>query len=46
MILTFVKYLFPSLMRFFSFFFIRYTAEVKFFKNRGKKHELLDEHNH
>lgn len=45
MILTFVKYLFPSLMRFFPFF-IRYTAEVKFFKNRGKKHELLDEHNH
>ena len=22
------------------------SNEVKFFKNRGKKHELLDEHNH
>ncbi len=45
MILTFVKYLFHHLCDFFPFF-IRYTAEVKFFKNRGKKHELLDEHNH
>ena len=44
MILTFVKYLFPSLMRFFPFF-IRYTAEVKFLRIE-EKHELLDEHNH
>lgn len=35
MILTFVKYLFPSLMRFF-FLFIRYTAEVKFLRIEGK----------